>query len=60
MVVKPIKIISKATKNMSKLEADAYIQIDSSDEIGELSSDINGLYSELKATIDSLNQEINK
>ncbi len=60
MVVKPIKIISRATKNMSNLESDAYIQIESKDEIGELSNDINRLYSELKTTIDSLNQEINK
>lgn len=60
MFVKPIKIISRVTKNMSNLEPDAHIEIYSNDEIGELSEDINQLYSELKSTIDCLNLEINK
>ncbi len=43
---------------MKQMQADAYCQVDSEDEIGELASNINRLYDTLGATILSLEQEI--
>lgn len=60
LYVKPIKSISKLTRRMSNLEPDIQIPVYTSDEIGELSGDINNLYSELKETIDALNNKIDK
>ena len=60
LYVKPIKRISRLSKRMSNLEPDIEIPVKTSDEIGELSKDINHLYKELKGTIDTLNREIDK
>ncbi len=59
-VVSPIQKIRLATKEMARLEPNAEISIDSEDEIGELSDDINRLYHELLGTINTLKQEIDK
>lgn len=56
----PIKQISILAKRMSNLEENVEIPIFSSDEIGDLSQDINHLYKELKGTIDTLSAEIDK
>lgn len=58
--IKPVKQISTLARKMSHLEEDVEIPVYSSDEIGELSQDINHLYKELKGTIDVLNAEIGK
>lgn len=58
--IKPIKQISVLTRRMSNLEENVEIPVYSSDEIGELSEDINHLYKELKGTIDVLSVEIDK
>ena len=52
--VTPIRIIQNCTKKMTELYPSIEIPIISNDEIGELSQDINFLYSELKGTIDAL------
>lgn len=56
--VRPIQYISKGTRKMTELEPDIYIDIKTNDEIGELSHDINNLYSELRGTICALEKEI--
>jgi signal transduction histidine kinase len=58
--IKPVKQISILARKMSRLEENVEIPVNSSDEIGELSQDINHLYQELKGTIDVLNAEIGK
>lgn len=54
----PIRAICEQTHRMKQMQADAYCQVDSEDEIGELASNINRLYDTLGATILSLEQEI--
>ena len=58
--IKPIKQISVLARRMSNLEDNVEIPVYSSDEIGELSEDINHLYIELRGTIDALSVEIDK
>jgi signal transduction histidine kinase len=58
--IKPIKQISILARKMSYLEENVEIPVNSSDEIGQLSQDINQLYQELKGTIDTLNTELRK
>lgn len=60
LFAKPIKKLNASVRRMSEMEPDAYIEVKSSDEIGELGGNVNLLYSELKGTIDSLNMEILK
>ena len=55
---KPVRYIRKQTNKMINLESDAYIRIKSKDEIGELSVDINNLYTELRGTIIHLEKEL--
>ncbi len=54
----PIRAICEQTHRMKQMQADAYCQVDSENEIGELASNINRLYDTLGATILSLEQEI--
>jgi len=56
--VKPIRKIRKITSEMALLKPNAEIQIVTSDEIGELSKDINNLYQELRGTISTLEKEM--
>lgn len=60
LFAKPIKKLNLSVKKMSEMEPDACIEVKSSDEIGELSENVNQLYSRLKGTIDSLNLELVK
>lgn len=58
-----IKEIKNVTKKMMKLDRDAYLKINSTNEVGELKSQINDLYSTLLELIDDLeikNEEIIK
>ncbi len=54
----PIRAICEQTHRMKQMQANAYCQVDSEDEIGELASNINRLYDTLGDTILSLEQEI--
>lgn len=56
--ITPIKQIRILTGKMANLEENIEIPVYSSDEIGELSQDINHLYTELKGTIDALSAKI--
>lgn len=58
--VRPIRRIGKQTKKMAALEEGALIPAATQDEIGDLSRDINQLYTSLKGTIDALKAEIDK
>ncbi len=58
LYIRPIKQISIQARRMSNLEENVEIPVCSSDEIGELSGDINHLYQELKGTIDALSAKI--
>lgn len=58
--VRPIRQIGEMTKRMAALEDHVAIPCTSHDEIGDLSRDVNHLYSELKGTIDALQAEIMK
>ena len=58
-----IKEIKNVTKKMMKLDRDAYLKINSTNEVGELKEHINNLYSTLLELIDDLeikNEEIIK
>ena len=58
-----IKEIKKITQKMMKLDRDAYLKINSTNEVGELKEHINNLYSTLLELIDDLeikNEEIIK
>lgn len=57
---KPIKSLNETIKKMSRMDPQAFIEIKSKDEIGELGTSVNLLYAELKGTIDSLHQELVK
>jgi len=58
--VVPIQKIQTATKKMAKIEPNVQIEINSNDEIGALSEDLNQLYAKLQRTILTLNQEIKR
>ncbi len=60
LFVKPVRKLNDAVRKMSKLEEDAYVDVHSSDEIGELSRNVNQLYKELNGTIETLGQELKK
>lgn len=59
-ITRPIKSISNATHNMTKLKRDARCRINSKDEFGELAANINYLYDNLQNTIASLEAELKK
>ncbi len=60
LFVKPIKCLNETVRKMSKLEPDVYVEICSADEIGELSRNVNQLYTELNGTIETLGGELKK
>ena len=53
----PIKQISAVTERMSQMEKNAVCEIQTEDEIGVLAGNINGLYQNLLASIESLELE---
>lgn len=57
---KPIKQISAATEQMQSLKPDVSCPTDTQDEIGMLAGNVNSLYQTLLATIQDLEQEIEK
>lgn len=59
-ITKPIQQISTATEQMAKLNKEAKCQIYSQDEIGLLAMNVNTLYTNLLATIESLKEETQK
>ena len=59
-ITKPIQQISTATEQMAKLNKEAKCQIYSQDEIGSLAMNVNTLYTNLLATIESLKEETQK
>lgn len=59
-ITRPIKSISNVTRYMTLLKRDAHCIIKSKDEFGELASNVNGLYTNLLSTIDSLETELMK
>ena len=58
MIVKPIKNIEKAAKQIADNDFDVKLNIHSRDELGSLSNSINTMSVNLKDTIDKLKEEI--
>ena len=59
-LTRPIKAISAETRRMTLLERNAECRISARDEIGTLAVNVNGLYTTLLNTIDSLEAELKK
>lgn len=59
-ITTPIKEICNVTKEMEKLNKNAFCKVETEDEIGILAYNINNLYENLLSTIISLEDEIEK
>ncbi len=60
MFVRPIKEMNETVGSMTQMNPEVRIRINSADELGELSTNINLLYQELMGSIEGLETELTK